>query len=180
MHCTTQFWRVAFFTLKIHFHDSWSIIMVSPFSPSLTDSRFIRSLGQWTCKNCIISWQKIRPRNVRKITTNTTNFTFYYLLIYWHEKTEQFDLPNICSRELCNELIWSHCTFTLSNFIIISSSLFVDCVLLGYAIKQWSLKYLETHFSNINLIPDRKRSSSVDLRHVPMDSPMRLTGALQN
>lgn len=50
---------------------------------------------------------KTRPRNVRKITTNTTNLTFYYLLIFLYDtkKTEQFDLPNICSRELCNELI---------------------------------------------------------------------------
>lgn len=73
------------FHLENSLHDSWSIIMVSTFSPSLTDSRFIRSLGQWTCKNCIISWQKTRPRNVRKITTNTTNFTFYYLLIFLYD-----------------------------------------------------------------------------------------------
>lgn len=127
----------------------------------------------------------LAKNTTKKRKKNTNQYHQFHFLLFTdlfvrHKKTEQFDLPNICSRELCNELIWSLCTFTLSNFIIISSSLFVDCVLLGYAIKQWSLKYLETHFSNINLIPDRKRSSSVDLRHVPMDSPMRLTGALQN
>lgn len=114
MQCTTRFSWGAFFTLKIHYHDSWSMVSRKTFSLSLTDSRLTRNLDQWTCKNCIISWQKTRLRNVSKTPTNTTNFT-YYLLILLYDTLKNWDFD-----------VWSskhHVRFATINLITLHNYL---------------------------------------------------------